>query len=135
LEVANLLQKIETFSGVVVLTSNLRQNVDQAFFRRLRFVIDFPKPDASAREKIWRQCLPKEAPIKDVNFRFLSRRLELTGGHIRQITVRAAFAAARENDKAIEMRHLVHATRAELVKLGMVSAERDLAGWESVQVA
>jgi ATP-dependent 26S proteasome regulatory subunit len=135
LEVANLLQKIETFSGVVVLTSNLRQNVDQAFFRRLRFVIDFPKPDASAREKIWRQCLPKDAPIKDINFRFLSRRLELTGGHIRQITVRAAFAAARENGKAIEMRHLVHATRAELVKLGMVSAERDLAGWESVQVA
>ena len=83
--------------------------------------VDFPKPDANAREKIWRQCLPKDAPIKDVNFRLLSRRLELTGGHIRQITVRAAFAAAGENAKAIEMRHLVHATRAELIKLGMSS--------------
>jgi SpoVK/Ycf46/Vps4 family AAA+-type ATPase len=135
LEVAYLLQRMEAFDGVAILTTNLRQNVDQAFLRRLRFVIDFPKPDAAAREKIWRRCLPKGAPIKDVNFRFLSRRMELTGGHIRQITVHAAFAAAGEGAKAIEMRHLVNATRAELVKLGMVTAERDLAGWEVAQAA
>lgn len=135
LEVAYLLQRMEAFDGVAILTTNLSQNVDQAFLRRLRFVIDFPKPDVNAREKIWRQCLPKDAPIRDINFRFLSRRLELTGGHIRQITLRAAFAAAREGAKAIEMKHLVNATHAELVKLGMVMAERDLARWEVPQVA
>lgn len=131
LEVAYLLQRIDAFDGVAILTTNFPQNVDQAFLRRLRFVIDFPKPDANAREKIWRQCLPKDAPLRDINLRFLARRLELTGGHIRQITLRAAFAAAGEGSKAIEMRHLVHATRSELVKLGMPTAERDLAGWEA----
>ena len=109
--------------------------MDQAFLRRLRFVIDFPKPDVNAREKIWRQCLPKGAPVSQIQFRFLSRRLELTGGHIRQITLRAAFAAAGEGSKTIEMRHMVNATRAELAKLGMLAAERDLAGWEAAQVA
>jgi ATP-dependent 26S proteasome regulatory subunit len=103
--------------------------------RRLRFAIDFPKPDANAREKIWRQCLPKDAPVRDINFRFLARRLELTGGHIRQITLRAAFAAAGEGSKSIEMRHLVHATRSELAKLGMAATERDLSGWDATQVA
>jgi hypothetical protein len=135
LEVAYLLQRMEAFDGVAILTTNLRQNVDQAFLRRLRFVIDFPKPDADAREKIWRQCMPKGAPVNAINFRFLARRLELTGGHIRQITVRAAFAAASEKSKAIEMKHVVNATRAELVKLGMFTAERDLAAWEAAQVA
>jgi len=134
LEVAYLLQRMEAFDGVAILTTNLRQNVDQAFLRRLRFVIDFPKPDAGAREKIWRQCLPKSVPVSQINFRLLSRRLELTGGHIRQITVRAAFAAAGEGSKTIEMRHVINATRAELVKLGMVTAERELAGWETAHV-
>jgi hypothetical protein len=135
LEVAYLLQRMEAFEGVAILTTNLRQNVDQAFLRRLRFVVDFPKPDAAAREKIWQQCLPKGAPARHINFRYLARRLELTGGHIRQITVRAAFAAAGEGSKTIEMRHVVNATRAELVKLGMVTAERELAQWETMQVA
>jgi len=134
LEVAYLLQRMEAFDGVAILTTNLQQNVDQAFLRRLRFVIDFPKPDAEAREKIWRQCLPKEAPHQ-IDFRLLARRLELTGGHIRQITIRAAFAAAGEGSSRIEMKHVVAATRAELAKLGMLTSDRELSGWETAQVA
>lgn len=135
LEVAYLLQRMEAFDGVAILTTNLRQNMDQAFLRRLRFVIDFPKPDVNAREKIWRQCLPKGAPTNQLNFRYLARRLELTGGHIRQITVRAAFSAASEGSKTIEMRHIVNATRSELAKLGMPNAEREFAEWQAANVA
>lgn len=124
LEVAYLLQRMESFSGLAILTTNFKQNIDQAFLRRLRFVIDFPKPDASARLAIWRQCLPKAAPLaRDVDFRLLAQEVELTGGHIRQITVRAAFAAAGEGG-VIEMRHIFAATRAELTKLGQSTALR-----------
>lgn len=143
LEVAYLLTRMELYDGLVILTSNLGQELDRAFLRRLRFVIDFPKPDAAAREEIWERSLPKEAPRETLNLKFLARRLDLTGGNIRQIAVRAAFAAVGENmedtganetgAKQIRMRHLVHATRAELLKLGMTSAMRDLDAYEASQ--
>jgi SpoVK/Ycf46/Vps4 family AAA+-type ATPase len=132
IEVAYLLQRMEAFSGLAILTTNFKRNVDDAFLRRLRFVVDFARPGPLAREAIWRQCLPADAPIAhDVNLRQLARRLELTGGNIRQITVRAAFAAASERAGTIEMRHVVAATRAELRKLGMESADRALAEFEA----
>ena len=135
IEVAYLLQRMEIYDGVAILTTNLRQNLDQAFLRRLRFVVDFPKPDAAAREQIWLRCLPQGAPFHNVEMgiRFLARRLELTGGNIRQIAVRAAFAAAAEGSETIEMRHLIQASRAELLKLGMPAAERELAEFEAAQ--
>ncbi|GAB3374173.1 hypothetical protein GCM10027431_26580 [Lysobacter rhizosphaerae] len=126
LEVAYLLQRMESYSGLAILTTNFRQNLDPAFLRRIRFVIEFPKPDARAREAIWKQCLPGTAPVgAGVDFSLLARQIELTGGNIRQITLRAAFAAAREKC-AIEMRHIFAATRAELLKLGENGAARDL---------
>ena len=94
--------------------------------RRLRFILEFPKPDSEARELIWRQCLPDKAPQSDdIDFRFLAKRLELTGGNIRQITLRAAFIAANEG-RPIAMKHVTEATCAELVKLGMPGAEREI---------
>ena len=131
IEVAYLLQRIEAFTGLAILTTNLRQNIDQAFLRRIRFVVEFPKPDAQGREEIWRQCLPDTAPrLPDVDLAALARRLDLTGGNIRQITLRAAFSAAGEGAEAIAMRHLLGATRAELRKLGMPIAERELLDFE-----
>jgi SpoVK/Ycf46/Vps4 family AAA+-type ATPase len=122
------------FSGVAILTTNYRQNLDQAFLRRLRFVVDFAKPDADAREAIWRRCLPAAAPVRgDINLRFLARRFEFTGANIRSATLRAAFLAANEHAERIEMRHLIAATRSELLKLGMNAAERELADFESAQ--
>jgi hypothetical protein len=88
-----------------------------------------------AREKIWRQCLPKGAPVNQINFRYLARRMEVPGGCIRLITIRAAFSAASEGSKTIEMRHIVSAARSELAKLGMLTAEREFAGWEAAHVA
>jgi hypothetical protein len=134
-EVAYLLQRMESFEGVAVLTTNLKENLDQAFLRRLRFVVEFPKPDAAAREAIWRRCLPATAPFHDINIRFLARRLEVTGGNIKQITIRAAFLAAAERSATIEMKHIVAATRAELLKLGMAVAARELAELDAAQRA
>ena len=132
--VAYLLQRIEAFDGIAILTTNLQQNVDHAFLRRLRFVIDFPKPDVNAREKIWRQSLPKNAPANRLNFRHLARLLAINGGNIRTITVRAAFLAASEGSQTIEMRHVMNATRSELTKLGMVTAGREFAELEAAVV-
>jgi AAA+ superfamily predicted ATPase len=119
IEVAYLLQRMEAYEGLAILTTNLRQNLDAAFLRRLRFVIDFPRPDAEARERIWRRCLPAQSHTLDnAAFRHLGRRIDLTGGHIRQITLRAAFIAAAA-DMKIDLSHIARATNAELAKLGM----------------
>lgn len=129
-EVAYLLQRIEAYSGLALLTTNFRQNLDSAFLRRLRFVIDFPAPSAKYREAIWRCVFPAAVQFADnVDTTFLARRLELTGGHIQQIAVRAAFSAAAEGGNRIAMKHIVQATREELIKLGMLSAERNLNEW------
>jgi hypothetical protein len=126
IEVAYLLQRMEAFEGLAILTSNMRKNIDPAFLRRLRFIVDFPRPDAEAREKIWRQCLPAEShELDDAAFRQLARKLDLTGGQIRQITLRAAFIAAAA-DGQIRLEHIVYAAGAELAKHGMPSIEIEL---------
>jgi hypothetical protein len=129
-EVAYLLQRMEDYDGLAILTTNLKQNIDPAFLRRLRFVVDFPMPDAEQREKIWKRAFPDSAPLADdVDFRFLARRLTLTGGSIQQIAIRAAFAAVgdKPEQSVITMQHIVRATRQELLKLGMLGAEQTLA--------
>jgi SpoVK/Ycf46/Vps4 family AAA+-type ATPase len=123
IEVAYLLQRMEAYEGLAILTTNLRQNLDPAFLRRLRFIVEFPRPDAEAREKIWRRCLPDEShELNDAEFRLLGRRIDLTGGHIRQITLRAAFVAAAA-ESVIRLEHIAHASRAEFAKLGMPPVE------------
>ena len=123
IEVAYVLQRMEAFDGLAILTTNMRQNIDAAFLRRLRFIIEFPKPDVAAREKIWRFCLPERShSIDDVTFRQLARKIDLTGGHIRQITLRAAFSAAAANE-SIQLEHIANAVDAEFAKLGLPSAD------------
>jgi AAA+ superfamily predicted ATPase len=119
IEVAYLLQRMEDFEGLAILTTNMRQNLDPAFLRRLRFIIEFPRPDMNAREKIWRRCLPANShELDDAAFRQLARRIELTGGSIRQITLRAAFRAAAM-ETVIGLEHVDYAARAEYAKLGV----------------
>lgn len=127
IEVAYLLQRMEAYEGLAILTTNMRKNLDPAFLRRLRFMVDFPRPDVGAREKIWRQCLPYEShQLSDADFRQLARKLDLTGGQIRQITLRGAFIAAAAGSR-IGLDHIAHAASAELTKLGMAPIEIDLA--------
>jgi SpoVK/Ycf46/Vps4 family AAA+-type ATPase len=132
IEVAYLLTRIERFrsrthgGGLLFFTTNLRQSLDSAFLRRLRFIIEFPRPTAEAREQIWRQCLPRGShSLDDAAFKQLARRIDLTGGHIRQITLRAAFIAAAAGS-LIELKHIAPAATAELAKLGMPAVELDL---------
>lgn len=125
-EVAFLLQRVETFNGVAILTTNFRDALDKSFARRLHHVVEFQKPGSEAREAIWRQCFPHRAPqAGDIDFRFLAKRFELTGANIQQIALRAAFNAANEG-QPIAMKHVVEATCTELNKLGMPAAEREL---------
>jgi Winged helix domain, variant/ATPase family associated with various cellular activities (AAA) len=118
IEVGYLLQKMEEFDGIAILATNARQNLDEAFVRRLRFIVEFPFPDEEHRRRIWQVTFPHPAPLStDVDFATLAREVRLAGGHIRNIGLAAAFAAARSGGP-IQMRHLIGAVRREFEKLG-----------------
>ncbi|MGO4543406.1 AAA family ATPase [Paenibacillus sp. 2TAB23] len=120
MEAAYLLQRIETFDGVSILATNLLQNMDEAFLRRMQVIVKFPFPDAAQREQIFRSLLPKEAPLdSDLDLPFLAARVDASGGHIKNIVLSAAFMAAAEQ-ASIGMRHMVRATRQELHKMGKI---------------
>jgi ATP-dependent 26S proteasome regulatory subunit len=117
-EVAYLLQKMEEYEGIVILATNFRKNMDDAFTRRIHYIVEFPFPDAGLRERIWKGLAPPNAPLAaDVNFAFLARQFELTGGNIRNIALAAAFRAAEAGGE-IRMEHFIFATARELQKLG-----------------
>ncbi|MBO4350113.1 MAG: ATP-binding protein [Proteobacteria bacterium] len=98
MEVNLLLQEVERFEGIVILTTNLDAAIDDAFERRLNHKIDFPFPEARYRARIWKRLLPASAPItKDIDFEILGRDLELAGGNIKNSVVRAAYRAAERN--------------------------------------
>jgi ATP-dependent 26S proteasome regulatory subunit len=124
-EIAYLLQRLEAYEGLAVLTTNLRGNIDEAFIRRLDCVLEFPLPEEAERLAIWRRALPAEAPLApDADLPFLAQKFRLAGGHIRNIALTAGFLAAAEGGP-IAMRHLVRATRREYQKLGKLVAEAD----------
>ena len=121
---------MEAYRGLAVLATNRKATLDQAFLRRLRFVLDFPFPDATSRRRIWEATLPTEAPTDGLDLDALAR-LELAGGSIVNVAVNAAFAAAAE-DSAILMGHVAAAARAELVKLDRLVREGDADAWLEV---
>jgi MoxR-like ATPase len=109
IEVAYLLQRMETYDGVLLLATNLAANMDDAFSRRIHFEIDFPMPDQRARERLWARALPAEAPVDgDVDLDRLARMVPLSGGEIGNAALTAAFLAAHER-RPIGMAHLVRA--------------------------
>jgi adenylate kinase family enzyme len=125
IEVAYLLQRMEAYPGAVILATNFKRNIDDAFIRRLDFVIDFPFPEAEDRKRIWQLVLPPEAPrADDVDLDFLATRFKLSGGAIRNCSLAAAFQAA-DDDTAIRMRHLVRAVAQEYGKQGRLTLESD----------
>jgi len=124
-ETAYLLQKMEEYDGIVILTTNFRKNMDDAFARRMHHVVEFSFPDAAQRLRIWKGLIPAEAKVvDDVDFGFLARQFELAGGNIRNIVVAAAFLAA-EQGRAMCMEHFVQATASELQKLGKLPSKSD----------
>lgn len=117
IETGYLLQKMEEFEGIVVLASNLSQNMDQAFLRRLQFMIEFPFPEKKERLEIWRKIFPAQSPVAELDYEFLAERLKLAGGNIKNIALRAAFYAAADW-QTIGMPQIMQAARREYIKLG-----------------
>jgi hypothetical protein len=125
IEVAYLLQKMEGYPGAVILATNFRQNMDDAFLRRLDVVVDFPFPEPEDREKIWKLVLPAPAPKNaDIDLNFLAERFKLSGGGIRNCSLSAAFMAA-DAGTSIGMEHLIRAVALEYNKLGRLTLETD----------
>jgi AAA+ superfamily predicted ATPase len=123
IEISYLLQRMEAYDGVVILATNMRANLDDAFTRRLHFIVEFPFPEAADREIIWRVNFPGETPVKpDVNLNLLAMRYRITGGNIRNIIMASAFLAA-ESGEPIGMPHLLHAARREYQKMGRLIDE------------
>jgi SpoVK/Ycf46/Vps4 family AAA+-type ATPase len=123
IEVAYLLQKMDEYDGIVILATNLRKNLDEAFARRMHHTVEFPFPDAVYRERIWEQIFPPEAPLAgDIDLRFMAQQFELSGGSIRNIALAAAFMAA-ESQGAIAMECLIVATAREIQKMGKLPSK------------
>jgi SpoVK/Ycf46/Vps4 family AAA+-type ATPase len=124
-EISYLLQKMEEYDGLVILTSNLSQNMDEAFVRRMHFTVEFPYPEEDARRRIWQIVFPEEAPLDaGVNLGLMAERFRLTGGNIRNVALTAAFLAARDGG-TIGMEQLLWATRREYQKMGRLTDGRE----------
>ena len=120
IEVSYLLQKMEEYQGVTILTTNLRSNIDEAFVRRLQFIIEFPFPGEKQRYQIWQKAFPTTAPCSaDLDWSLLARRYDVSGANIRNIAVTAAFFAAVEGSP-ITMAHIVQGVRREYQKMGKI---------------
>jgi hypothetical protein len=127
LEVSYLLQRMEAYNGLAILTTNQREAVDQAFLRRLRFAVAFPFPDAAARADIWRRIFPPTVPTAGLDPDRLAQ-LGVAGGTIRSIALNAAFHAAAGGGP-VRMDHVLRAARAEFVKLDRPLPEAQVRGW------
>jgi hypothetical protein len=127
IEVGYLLQRMENYNGVAVLATNLRANLDEAFTRRLQFIINFPFPDEKYRLRIWQVLMPQDLPRSgDLDLELMAKRFKLAGGNIRNIIVSAAFNAA-SNGEMVTMEHLMHGARREIQKMGRLVHESDYA--------
>ncbi len=124
-ETAFLLQKIEAYEGISILTTNFMQNIDPAFLRRFRFVVHYPIPDIESRLKIWNGIYPDPVPIsKHVDFSFLAKNFELTGGHIKNIALTSAFKAASNSGK-VDMKCILLSIQYEMGKTGKTVLRSD----------
>jgi hypothetical protein len=128
IEVSYLLQRMESYRGLAILTTNLKSALDTAFLRRIRFVVQFPFPDERQRTAIWRRAFPAATPRRGVDVRRLAQ-LNVAGGNIRNIALNAAFLAA-DAGEPVRMKHLLRATRSECAKIETTLSDTELAGWE-----
>ena len=126
-EISYLLQRMEAYRGLAILTTNMKQALDPAFLRRLRFIVQFPFPDQSQRAEIWRKIFPAKTPTDSLEIEKLAR-LAISGGNIRSIALNAAFAAADANEP-VRMPHLLGAARLEYEKLEKPLTAAELGGW------
>ncbi|MFE4106952.1 ATP-binding protein [Almyronema epifaneia] len=127
IEVSYLLQRMEAYRGLAILTTNLKKSIDSAFLRRLRFLVQFPFPDVAQRLEIWRRIFPASLPTQALDYPKLAR-LNITGGNIRNVALNAAFLAADEN-VPLQMSHLLRAAKTEYTKLDKTLTDAEIGGW------
>jgi hypothetical protein len=127
IEVSYLLQRMESYTGLAILTTNMKQNIDNAFLRRIRFVVDFPFPTVEEREAIWTRVFPRRLPREALDPRRLAQ-MNLAGGAIRNVALNAAFLAAADGG-VVRSAHVLAAARSEYAKLEKPLTEGELRGW------
>lgn len=132
IEVSYLLQRMEAYRGLAILTTNIKDAIDSAFVRRIRFIVQFPFPDVEHRAAIWRQAFPAATPINGLDMEKLAH-LNVAGGNIRNIAMHAAFLAADASDETqetpVNMSHLLTAARREYAKMERSLTEAEIRGW------
>jgi hypothetical protein len=128
IEVNYLLQRMEDFRGLAILATNRKSALDRAFLRRLRFLVDFPFPNAESRKTIWQKVFPKEATTTGLEIAALTR-MEISGGNIRNIALNAAFLAADEQ-QTIGMAHVMRAARREYAKIDKMMSEGEFGAYD-----
>jgi hypothetical protein len=127
IEVSYLLQRMESYRGLAILTTNLKSSLDTAFLRRIRFIVHFPFPEAAMRAEIWRRIFPPALPTENLDMEKLAR-LHVAGGNIRNIALHAAFIAANAQEP-VRMTHLLRAAATEYAKLEKPLTEAEIGGW------
>lgn len=128
IEISYLLQKMEEYEGLSILSTNLRQNMDDAFVRRMAFAVNFPFPDRASRRRIWECIWPADVPLaEEVDLEYLAHQFKLAGGNIKNIALAAAYLSI-DSVGAIKMTHLLQATQREYQKLGKVLSEAEIKG-------
>lgn len=127
IEVSYLLQRMETYRGLAILTTNMKNVLDQAFLRRLRFVVQFPFPDLAQRVEIWKHMFSEKTPTGDLDMQKLAR-LNIAGGNIKNIAMNAAFIAAYDH-QPVQMSHVSRAARSEYAKLEKMMSSTELGSW------
>ena len=116
-EVAYILQRMEQYDGVVIMASNLQKNIDEAFMRRIRYLVHFEMPDEAVRKELWESCLTEDVPREDIDFDFLAKNFEFSGGSIKNVILNAVFLAAEEKTK-VGMSQIIRSIRQEYIKQG-----------------
>jgi SpoVK/Ycf46/Vps4 family AAA+-type ATPase len=124
IEVNYLLQRLEAYQGLAILATNLKSGLDDAFTRRLRFCVTFPKPDEAQRLLIWQQVFPNELPLAALDYAYLAKTFKFAGGSIYNVALNAAFMAASDG-QMVTMSHILTAIRIELSKEDRLINERD----------
>lgn len=127
IEVSYLLQRMESYRGLAILTTNMKQAIDTAFLRRIRFIVHFPFPDSTSRSEIWRHIFPVATPAEGLVFERLAQ-LNVSGGNIRNIALSAAFLAA-DQDSPVTMECLLQAARSEYGKLQRPLTAAEIGNW------
>lgn len=127
IEVGYLLQRMEAYRGLAILTTNLKSSLDQAFMRRIRFIVQFPFPDVNQREEIWQRIFPRQTPTAGLDAGLLAR-LNVSGGNIRNIALNAAFLAA-DAGEPVEMKHILQAAKSEYAKLERPLTDAEVRDW------